>query len=70
MMCYLFGGFLGIACGLVGMLSTPILLMTNTFVSGFSHDGVIFANLGKLSEGAANNIKSFAKGAANYTVYI
>jgi len=30
MLCYLFGGFLGIAAGLVGILSTPILLGTIT----------------------------------------
>jgi len=28
MVCYLFGGFIGIAVGLVGIVSTPLILVT------------------------------------------
>lgn len=37
MICNIFGGFLGIAIGLIGLISTPILLLTITFFAEFSY---------------------------------
>lgn len=46
MLCYLFAGFLGIACGLIGIISTPILLMTITIFGGAALEGNVLAKIG------------------------
>lgn len=48
MVCYLFGGFFGIACGLVGILSTPVLVGTITLFGTISYDATTLAKLGNV----------------------
>lgn len=47
MICYLFAGFLGIACGLFGIMSTPILLMTINIFGGAAVEGNVLAKVWK-----------------------
>lgn len=70
MVCYLFGGFIGIAVGLVGILSTPILLITIALFGGAAHDGAILSKLSNLGNQATYNCRNMAKGALNYCVYL
>lgn len=45
MLCYLFGGFIGLGCGLVGLLSTPIILVTNSIFGDLAYGGNILAKV-------------------------
>ena len=69
MVCYLFAGFLGIACGLVGILSTPVLFGTIAVFGSAAHDATILARLGTIGHHSTYNCRNMAKGAMNYLIY-
>lgn len=66
MLCYLFGGFVGIGCGLVGLLSTPCMILTNTIFGDLTFGGSILAKLENLPSDITRNVRNMAKGALNY----
>jgi Na+/H+-translocating membrane pyrophosphatase len=68
--CYWFASFFGIACGLIGLINTPVLDLTIDFFAGAAREGAIFAKLDNLPDSVTRNVRNLARGALNYSSYI